>query len=159
MNDSPTTGSPPIPTMVELPSPRSASSLPIWYVSVPERRHEPDPAAGEHLGGDDPDVREPGRQHARAVGADQRDPAGAQVVVDAQHVVGGDALGDAHDRRDAGVGRLEDRVAGEPGRHEDHRRVRAGRAAPRRATVSKTGMPSTSWPPLPGVTPATTFVP
>ena len=27
------------------------------------------------------------------------------------------------------------------------------------ATVSKTGMPSTSWPPLPGVTPATTFVP
>ena len=25
--------------------------------------------------------------------------------------------------------------------------------------VSKTGMPSTSWPPLPGVTPATTFVP
>ena len=27
------------------------------------------------------------------------------------------------------------------------------------ATVSKIGMPSTSWPPLPGVTPATTFVP
>src|SRR5919204_617503 len=27
------------------------------------------------------------------------------------------------------------------------------------ATVSKTGMPSTSWPPLPGVTPATTCVP
>ena len=27
------------------------------------------------------------------------------------------------------------------------------------ATVSKTGMPSTSWPPLPGVTPATTWVP
>ena len=26
-------------------------------------------------------------------------------------------------------------------------------------TVSKTGTPSTSWPPLPGVTPATTFVP
>ena len=25
--------------------------------------------------------------------------------------------------------------------------------------VLKTGMPSTSWPPLPGVTPATTFVP
>jgi hypothetical protein len=25
--------------------------------------------------------------------------------------------------------------------------------------VSKTGMPSTSWPPLPGVTPATTCVP
>jgi hypothetical protein len=27
------------------------------------------------------------------------------------------------------------------------------------ATVSKTGTPSTSWPPLPGVTPATTCVP
>jgi len=27
------------------------------------------------------------------------------------------------------------------------------------ATVSKIGMPSTSWPPLPGVTPATTCVP
>ena len=27
------------------------------------------------------------------------------------------------------------------------------------STVSKTGMPSTSWPALPGVTPATTWVP
>ena len=27
------------------------------------------------------------------------------------------------------------------------------------ATVSSTGTPSTSWPPLPGVTPATSFVP
>jgi hypothetical protein len=32
-------------------------------------------------------------------------------------------------------------------------------SATARATVSKTGIPSTSWPPLPGVTPATTFVP
>ena len=35
--------------------------------------------------------------------------------------------------------------------------------APASATASwkvlNTGMPSTSWPPLPGVTPATTFVP
>jgi hypothetical protein len=35
--------------------------------------------------------------------------------------------------------------------------------APVRSTatwnVSKTGTPSTSWPPLPGVTPLTTFVP
>ena len=37
----------------------------------------------------------------------------------------GDALGDAHDQVDAGVGRLEDRLGGEPRRHEDHRRVRA----------------------------------
>ena len=41
MNDSPTTGSPPIPTIVELPRPRSASSLPIWYVSVPDRDTSP----------------------------------------------------------------------------------------------------------------------
>ena len=32
-------------------------------------------------------------------------------------------------------------------------------AATASATVSKIGMPSTSWPPLPGVTPATTLVP
>jgi len=32
-------------------------------------------------------------------------------------------------------------------------------AATASATVSKTGMPSTLSPPLPGVTPATTFVP
>ena len=32
-------------------------------------------------------------------------------------------------------------------------------AATASATVSKIGMPSTSWPPLPGVTPATTCVP
>ena len=32
-------------------------------------------------------------------------------------------------------------------------------AATASATVSKTGMPSTSWPPLPGVTPPTTWVP
>ncbi len=30
MNDEPTTGSPPIPTMVEQPTPAWASSLPIW---------------------------------------------------------------------------------------------------------------------------------
>ena len=41
MNDEPTTGSPPIPTIVELPSPSWASSYPIWYVSVPERLTSP----------------------------------------------------------------------------------------------------------------------
>jgi hypothetical protein len=30
MNEEPTTGSPPIPTIVELPSPRCVSSWPIW---------------------------------------------------------------------------------------------------------------------------------
>src|SRR5204863_5934633 len=37
MNEEPTTGSPPMPTIVELPSPSCVSSWPIWYVSVPER--------------------------------------------------------------------------------------------------------------------------
>ena len=41
MNDEPTTGSPPMPTIVELPSPSCASSWPIWYVSVPERETRP----------------------------------------------------------------------------------------------------------------------
>src|SRR6476469_2066712 len=92
MNDSPTTGSPPIPTIVELPRPRSASSLPIWYVSVPDRDTSP--------------IRP--RAH---------------VLVDAAHVVGGNALGDGDNGLDAGVGRLEDRVVREPGRHEHHGRV------------------------------------
>jgi hypothetical protein len=30
MNDEPGTGSPPMPTMLEFPKPRWASSLPIW---------------------------------------------------------------------------------------------------------------------------------
>ena len=37
--------------------------------------------------------------------------------------------------------------------------VLAPRSATASAIVSKTGMPSTSWPPLPGVTPATRSVP
>jgi hypothetical protein len=41
MKDEPTTGSPPMPTIVEFPSPRWASSCPIWYVSVPERLTSP----------------------------------------------------------------------------------------------------------------------
>ena len=43
-----------------------------------------------------------------------------------------------------------------PGMQPD---VVAPASATASAIVSKTGTPSTSWPPLPGVTPATTFVP
>jgi hypothetical protein len=39
--DEPTTGSPPIPTIVELPRPSWLSSWPIWYVRVPERETRP----------------------------------------------------------------------------------------------------------------------
>ena len=41
MKDEPTTGSPPIPTIVDWPTPSWVSSWPIWYVSVPERDTSP----------------------------------------------------------------------------------------------------------------------
>ena len=74
------------------------------------------------------------------------------------HVLHRDALGDAHDEVDAGVGRLEDRLGREPRRHEDHRRVgarfpdRVGDGVEHRDALDVL-------PPLPGVTPPTTFVP
>ena len=158
MKDDPTTGSPPIPTIVELPRPSWVSSWPIWYVSVPERETRPIDPSLKISAGDDPDVRLAGREDAGAVRADERDVAALDVVVDTQHLVRGDVLGDADDRADPGVDGLVDRV----------RRVRAGTktsdvfacvSSTASRTVLKTGMPSTSWPPLPGVTPATTFVP
>ena len=96
-----------------------------------------------------------------AVRADQPHALRAQDVVHAQHVEGGDALGDADDQRDAGVGRLEHGVGGERRRDEDAgARWRRSRATAS-TTVSKTGTrPSSAvWPPLPGVTPATIWVP
>ena len=50
--------------------------------------------------------------------------------MDSQHVVRGDALGDADHRLDPGIDRLVDRIGSERRGHEDHRRVRA--RAPRR---------------------------
>ena len=41
MKDEPTTGSPPMPTIVDWPIPCWVSSWPIWYVSVPERDTSP----------------------------------------------------------------------------------------------------------------------
>src|SRR4051794_10136130 len=41
MKCEPAIGSPPMPTIELLPKPRCASSLPIWYVSVPERDTRP----------------------------------------------------------------------------------------------------------------------
>src|SRR5215203_3028845 len=46
-----------------------------------------------------------------------------------QHVVDRDALGDADHQLDLGAGGLHDGVGGERRRHEDHRRVGAGRLA------------------------------
>ena len=98
-------------------------------------RDDADVALLEERGRDDPDVRLARREDARAVRADQAHAVVArEVVVDAQLVVRGDALGDRDDQRDAGVLGLEDRVGGEARRDEDHRRVRAGLARPRRGT-------------------------
>ena len=125
MKDEPTIGSPPMPTIVELPSPICVSSWPIWYVSVPERETRPMLPGREDLGGDDPDVRLARGERAGAVRAEHPDAARAHVRVDPQHVVGGDALGDRDHRLDAGVDGLVDGVGGERRGHEDHRRVGA----------------------------------
>src|SRR4051794_15273932 len=89
-------------------------------------RDDPDVALGEEVGGDDSHVGLARRQDPRAVGADQPGRAAAQVGMDAQHVVRGDAFGDRDDERDAGVLGLEDRVGGKARRNEHHGGVGAG---------------------------------
>ena len=124
MNDDPTTGSPPIPTIVDWPIPSCVSSLPIWYVSVPERLTSPTGPGEKISAGMIPTFAFPGERTPGQFGPDERDPARADVVVDPEHVVRGDPLRDADHRLDARVDRLVDRVRREPGRHEDHRGVR-----------------------------------
>ena len=124
MKDEPTTGSPPMPTMVELPRPRCVSS---WRL-VGQRaraRDEADVALGEDLGGDDPDVRLARRESARAVRAQHRDPLGPDEVVDAQHFVRRQPFGDADHGADPGIDGLVDGIRGKASGDEDHRRVGA----------------------------------
>src|SRR5215207_3089603 len=116
MKPDPTTGSPPMPTMVELLRER------------PGPADEADPALAEDLGRDDADVRLPRRQRAGAVRPEHRDALRADVVVDPQHLVGREPLSDADHGLDARVDRLVDGVGREAGRNEDHRRVRASLA-------------------------------
>ena len=75
-----------------------------------------------------------------------------------EHVVHRDVLGDADDGCDPGVDGLVDRVGGEPRRDEDQRRVGAGRRD-RVGDRVEDGDPLDVLAALPGVTPATTFVP
>ena len=77
-------------------------------------------------------------------------PLRPDVVVDPQHLVGRDVLGDADHGPDPGVDGLVDRVGGEARRHEDERRVRAGLGDRVARPCRRPGCPSTSWPPLPG---------
>ena len=125
MNDEPTTGSPPIPTIVELPEAHLGELVADLVRERPRAADEPDPSLAQDLRRDDPDVRLAGRERARAIRAEQGDPLGPDVVVDPQHVVRGQALGDADHRLDPGVDGLVDRIRGEPRRDEDHGRVRA----------------------------------
>ena len=67
-----------------------------------------------------------GRDDAGAVGADEPRLRTRQRALHRHHVEHRDALGDAHDERQPGVDRLEDRVGGEGRRHVDHGRVGAG---------------------------------
>ena len=92
---------------------------------MPGARDEPDVPLGEDLRRDDPDVRLARRERAGAVRAEHRHALGADVGVDAEHLVGGQALGDADDGADARVDGLVDRVGCKARRDEDHRRVRA----------------------------------
>ena len=109
------------------------------------------------VAGHDADLGLAGRDDAGAVRADQpRRGWSLEVALDPDHVEDRDAFGDADDERDAGVGRLEDRVGGERRRHEDHRGVGAGRRRPPRRRCRRPARPRRSVPPLPGVTPATT---
>ena len=89
-------------------------------------RDETDPAGREDLGRDDPGVRLARRERARAVRADHRHAAGADVGAELEHVVNRDVLGDADHRPDPGVDRLVDGVGGEAGGDEDERGVGSG---------------------------------
>jgi hypothetical protein len=126
-------------------------------VSVPERETSPIPPSEKISAGMIPTFACPATARPGSFGPIIVAPCRG-CTCNAQHFVRRIVLGDADHGADAGVDGLVDRVGREPRRDEDERRVRA---PPRRtrATVLNTGMPSTSWPPLPGVTPATTFVP
>ena len=126
MKDEPTTGSPPMPDDRRVPEPALRQLVADLVRERPERLTRPIRPSRQHLRGDDPDVRLARRERARAVRSEHRDPLRPDVVVDPQHLVGRDVLGDADHRPDAGVDRLVDRVGREPTRHEDERRVRLG---------------------------------
>ena len=92
MNDEPTTGSPPMPTIVEFPSPSCGQLVADLVRQRARAADEADRPSLEDLGRNDPDVRLPRRERARAVRPEHRDPLRPHVVVDPQHLVGGQRL-------------------------------------------------------------------
>ena len=89
-------------------------------------RNNADRALAEDVAGHDADLAFVGRQHARAVGADQPRLRAVEPGLDLDHVHHRDAFGDADDQPDLGVDRLDDRFGGAGRRHIDHRRAGAG---------------------------------
>src|SRR6516225_97523 len=92
-------------------------------------RDDADLATAVDVAGHDADLALVGGNDARAVGADQPRTSAAQATFDPDHVEDRDALGDADDQRDLGIGRLEDCIGCRGRRHIDHARVAAGRGA------------------------------
>ncbi len=91
-------------------------------------RHDADPAGLVDEARHDADLGLARRDYARAVRADEARVVALEGLADTDHVVDRDALGDADDQLDAGVGGLEDRVGRAGRRHVDHADVGAGLA-------------------------------
>ena len=119
-------------------------------MSVPERETSPTLPSRKTSAGMIPTFALPGESTPGQFGPISVTPRARRYAREAEHVVRRDVLGDADDGRDARVGRLVDGVGGEARRDEDERSRSRRCASTAAATVSKTGMPSTSWPPLPG---------
>ena len=76
--------------------------------------------------GDDADLRLAGRDQSGTVRPDQLGAGVLDESAGANHVIEGDAFGDADDQPDAGGGRLHDGVSREWRGHEDPAHLSAG---------------------------------
>ena len=88
--------------------------------------HDADAALGADVPGDDAGLGLPRGDQARAVRADEARRLALHEAQRLHRVEHRDALGDADDELDAGVGGFHDGVGGKRRRHEDHRGIGAG---------------------------------
>src|SRR5690349_7450417 len=89
----------------------------------PRTRDDDDVAFLVNVSGHDADLALAGRDDARAVGPDQARAPVLQELPRAFHVEGGNALRDAHDKLNLGIGGFHDGVGGKRRRHKDDRSV------------------------------------
>src|SRR5262249_46154737 len=101
----------------------------------------------------------PGSDHAGTIGAAETGLFALQHAFNRDHVIDRDAFGDANDQLEPGVGSFQDGVRGEGRGNKNRRRVRARLADRFGDSIKDRHFVSNCWPPLPGVTPATTWVP